>query len=47
MGDGRQAENPLAALLAGISDFNTEKLAALLCYLPTLGDTNQAAVMTR
>ena len=42
----RQAENPLAALMAGILDFNTEELEALLCYLPTLDDSNQAARMT-
>ena len=43
-GGERQAENPLAALLAGIPDFNTEELEALLHDLPTLDDANQAAV---
>ena len=42
----RQAENPLAALLAGIPDFNTEELEAVLSDLPTPDDANQAAVMT-
>ena len=36
---GRQAENPLAALLAGIPDFNTEELKALLHNLPILDDS--------
>ena len=47
-GGGRQAENPLAALMAGIPDFNlnTEKLEALLRDLPTPDDGNQAAVVT-
>ena len=42
----RQAENPLAALLAGIPDFNTEDLEALLSDLPTQDEANEAAVMT-
>ena len=42
----RQAENPLAALLAGIPDFNTEELEALLCNLLTPDDANRAAVIT-
>ena len=42
----RQAENPLAALLAGIPDFNTEELEALLRDLPTQDDANQAAGIT-
>ena len=45
-GGGRQAENPLAFLLAGIPDFNTEELRALLHDLPTQDYANQAAVMT-
>ena len=47
-GGGSQAEtrNPLAALLAGIPDFNTEELEALLRDLPTQDDANQAAGMT-
>ena len=45
-GGGRQAENPLAALLAGIPDFNTEELEAFLRDLPTPDDANQAAFMT-
>ena len=45
-GGGRQAENPLAALLAGIPDFNTKELEALLNDLPTPDNANQAAVMT-
>ena len=45
-GGGRQAENPLAALMAGILDFNTEELEALLCNLPTQHEANQAAGMT-
>ena len=45
-GGERQAENSLAALMAGVPDFNNEELEALLCYLPTLDDANQAAVMT-
>ena len=45
--DGRrQAENPLAALLAGIPDFTAEELKALLQDLPTQDDANQVAVMT-
>ena len=32
--------------MAGIPDFNTEELEALLCYLPTPDDANQAAVLT-
>ena len=43
-GGGRQGDYPLAALLAGIPDFNTEELEALLHDLPTLDDANQAAV---
>ena len=42
---GGQAENPLAALLAGIP-FNTEELEAFLRDLATPDDANQAAVMT-
>ena len=42
----RQAENPLAALLAEIPDFNTEELEALLHDLLTPDAANQAAVMT-
>ena len=45
-GGGRQAENPLAALLAGIPDFNTEDMKALLRDLPTQDDAKQAAGMT-
>ena len=41
-----QAENPLAALLAGVPDSNTEELDALLHDLPTSDDANQAASMT-
>ena len=36
----------MEALLAGIPDFNTEDLEALLSDLPTQDDANQAAVMT-
>ena len=43
-GGGRQAENPLAALLARISDFNTEELEALLQDRPTQDDADQASV---
>ena len=39
-GGGGQAENPLAALMAGIPDFNTEELEVLLCDLPTLDEAN-------
>ena len=39
-------ENPLAALLAGIPDFNTEELEALLRDLPVPDDTSQPAGMT-
>ena len=40
-------ENPLAALLAGIPDFNTEELEALLRRdLPVPDDTSQPAGMT-
>ena len=46
-GGGSQAENSLAAQLAGIPDINTEELEALLRDLPTLDDANQAAGMTR
>ena len=45
-GGGRQAENPFAALLPGIPDFNTDELEALLQDMPTPGDANQDAVMT-
>ena len=47
-GGGQQGdlENPLAALLAGIPDFNTEELEALLCDLPVPDDTSQPAGMT-
>ena len=45
-GGGRQAVNPMAALMAGMPDFNTEELEALLSDLPTLDDANQAAVKT-
>ena len=44
-GGGRQAGNTLAALLAGIPDFNTEELGSLLRNLPTPEDANQAAVI--
>ena len=36
----------LLAAVAGIPDFNTEELEALLHNLPTLDDANQAAVLT-
>ena len=39
-------ENPMAALLAGIPDFNTEELEALLRDLPVPDDTSQPAGMT-
>ena len=39
-------ENPLAALLAGIPDFNTAELEALLHDLPVPDDTKQPAGMT-
>ena len=45
-GGGSQAENPLAALLGGIPDFNTEELEDMLYDLPTPDDANQAAGMT-
>ena len=47
-GGGQQGdlENPLAALLAGIPDFNTEELEALLRHLPVPDDTRQPAGMT-
>ena len=49
-GGGQQLEgdleNPLAALLAGIPDFNTEELEALLRHLPVPDDTRQLAGMT-
>ena len=49
-GPGRQAvpdsENTLAALLAGIPDFSTEDLEALLRDLPSPDDDNQPASMT-
>ena len=48
-GGGQQSdlENPLAALLAGIPDFNTEELEALLRDLPVPDDTRQPAGMSR
>ena len=47
-GGGQQgyAENPLAALLSGIPDFNTEELEALLRDLPIPDDTRKPAVTT-
>ena len=47
-GGGQQGnlENPLAALLAGIPDFDTEDLEALLRDLPVPDDTRQPAGMT-
>ena len=44
-GEGQQGdlENPLAALLAGIPDFSTEELEALLRDLPVPDDTRQPA----
>ena len=47
-GGGQQGdmENPLAALLAWIPDFNTEELEALLSNLPVPDDTSQPAGMT-
>ena len=47
-GGGQQGDlkNPLAALLAGIPDFNTEELEALLLNLPVPDDTSQPAGMT-
>ena len=47
-GGGQQGdlENPLAALLAGIPDFNTEELEALLRNLQVPDDTSQPAGMT-
>ena len=39
-------ENPLAALLAGIPDFSTEELEALLRDLPVRDDTRQPSGMT-
>ena len=36
----------MAALLAGIPDFNTEELEALLSDLPVPDDTSQPAGMT-
>ena len=47
-GGGQQGnlENPLAALLAGIPDFNTEELEALLRDLPVPDDTSQPVGMT-
>ena len=44
-GGGQQGdlENPLAALLAGIPDFSTEELEALLRDLPVPDDTRQPA----
>ena len=47
-GGGQQGylENPLAALLAGIPDFNTEELEALLRNLPVPHDTRQPVGMT-
>ena len=47
-GRGQQGdlENPSAALLAGIPDFNTEELEDLLRDLPVPDDTRQPAGMT-
>ena len=47
-GVGQQGdlENPLAALLAGIPDFNTEEVEALLRDLPVPDDTRQPAGMS-
>ena len=47
-GGGQQGdlENPLAALLAEIPDFNTEELEALLRHLPVPDDTRQPAGMS-
>ena len=47
-GGGQQGdfENPLAALLAGIPDFNTKELEALLRDLPVPENTRQPAGMT-
>ena len=47
-GGGQQSdlENPFADLLAGIPDFNTEELEALLRDLPVPDDTSQPAGMT-
>ena len=47
-GGGQQGdlENPLAALLAGIPNFSTEELEALLRDLPVPDDTRQPAGMT-
>ena len=47
-GGGQQGDldNPLAALLAGIPDFNIEELEALLRDLPVPDDTSQHAGMT-
>ena len=42
----RQVENLMAALLAGITDFKTKDLEALLHDLPTPDDANQAVAMT-
>ena len=36
----------MATLLAGIPDFSTKELEALLRDLPTPDDVNQAAIMT-
>ena len=36
----------MAALLGGIPDFNTKELEAVLYYLPTPDDANQAVGMT-
>ena len=40
------SENPLAALLAGIPDFSTEDLEALLRDLPTQDEDKPPACMT-
>ena len=47
-GGGQQSdlENPFADLLAGIPDFNTKELEALLRDLPVPDDTGQPAGMT-
>ena len=45
-GGGRQAEDPLAALLDWIPDFNTKESKALLRDLPKQDDADQAAGMT-
>ena len=45
-GGGRHAENPLAALLAWVPDFNSKELEAFLCDLPIPDAANQAPGMT-